>query len=583
MNTFRYKRIFQIIVICVGFSICVSLQAFAQTASFQPVQKKLIEAGWDIPDTATLRKNLTQMENAPFDGVVLYAIGKDATGNTINVQSTFSNVPWKKEWFQSSVDDLKAIHSKKLTDNFLQVGANPGNVDLFDDAGWMQIADHLRIAAWIAKEGNLKGLLLDPEAYTKPYRQFEYLSQAQRDKHSFEEYQAKARQRGKEMISAVTSIDPNLMIYTYFMNSVSTEEAKSTNPQMALQSLNNGYDLYPAFINGWLDAAPPSMTFVEGSESQGFHANSQLGFLYAANLMRNTALNLVAPENRQKYLAQVQTSFGIYLDAYLNPPTSSYYIDPKGSTPTQRLQTNVQYAVDAANEYVWIYGEKYRWWPTESTSVSPQSWEDVLPGIHDALLGVTHPQLVIQQKIADLQKNGKLVNLLKNGDFSAAEHSSAPARNTSQDWKTVGAPSGWSTWQTDDSHGTFSQDNSVNHSNKQGGAARVAGTNIGCFIQSVDVKPGDSYIVQSWLRQSGQGNGWIRVRWQNADNKWTQQASDVLLFSADGSDKNAWQKIEGLVTVPEGAEKMLILLSAANQPSPQDALWFDDVQVYSLR
>lgn len=571
-------RILPRILIGAGLSLLISSPAFAQTES--RTRKKLIQLGWDKPTAATLRANLAQMDQTPFDGALIGVRGKDDNGKEVEARLAFSNVPWKKEWFQQSVDDLKVVRSqaKKLTENFIQVGANPGNVDWFDDAGWEQVIDHFRIAAWIAKEGNLKGIIFDPEAYTKPHRQFDYSLQAQTGKHSFEQYQAKARQRGREVISAIASVDPNLMLYTLFMLSVHENVAKSDYPQAAL--LSSGYNLYPAFINGWLDAAPPSMIFVDGCEIQGYLADSQLDFLRSANLMRNTALNLVAPENHQKYLSQVQASFGIYLDAYINPPTSFWHIDSEGSTPTKRLQTNVQYAIDAANEYVWIYGEKYRWWPTTNGSVNPQSWGDVLPGVHDALLSTTRPQMIAQKTIAQAQMSGKSINLLKNGDFSEKKPNVVSPENNKQDWNAVGAPAGWSTWQTGYSQGTFSQDDSVNYGDGEGGSARVAGTSSGCFIQAINVKPGESYIASAWMRQTGNGVGWIGVRWQTSAGKWTDEPSDVMIVNPPGSQTASWQKLESVVTVPAHAGKLVMLLSAGGQPKTQDVVWFDDAQIH---
>lgn len=567
------------IALLAAVTLCAPL-AHAQQGTV--IQKKFIEAGWDKPDTARLRANLAEMEKTPFDGVIIGVTGKNDEGKTIPTSYTFTSTPWKKAWFQSSIDDLKAIHSTKLTDNLIQVGANPGNVDWFDDAGWKQIADHFRIVAEIAKEGHLKGILFDPEAYSKPFMQFNYSAQAQRDKHTFEQYQAKARQRGKEVIAAVASVDHNLLFYTFFMNSVNATAIKTPDPQAALQTYS--YNLYPAFINGWLDAAPPTMIFVDGCEGQGYHGNSQLDFLQTANLIRNTALNLVAPENRQKYLAQVQVSFGLYLDAYVNPPTSPWYIDPKGVSPTQRLQINAGFATESANQYVWVYGEKYRWWPTPNGGVNPESWEDKLPGITNALLAVTHPDIMAEQIIASLEKKGKLENLLQNGEFaSAAKTNTSATNNTPADWKTAGAPANWSTWQLETSKGTFSQDNGVSHSDDKSGSARLANVENGCIIQSIAVKPGESYVVQAWNRKEGQGSCWIRVRWQTADNKWTDEASDVLLFAAKNSDTKDWQKIQGVATVPADAGKLVLLLSAANQPTTQDVAWYDDVHVYKIQ
>lgn len=579
-----FGKLAKISSLVTGMLILSGSIAYAQQGKV--IQKKLLETGWDQLDTTRFRQNLEQIEKTPFDGVTLSVTGKDDTGKVVSTQSAFSNIPWKKEWFQSSIDDLKAIHSKKVTDNFIIIGANPGNVDWFDDAGWKQIVDHWRIVALIAKEGNLKGIVFDPEPYTASYSQFKYIVQPERDKHSFEEYQAEARLRGKEIISAVAAVDPNLIINAFVMNSVFDDIAASPftpSAQRTLQTSN--YGLYPAFINGWLDAAPPTMIFVDGCETS-YRYNSPLEFLQEANVVRNTALNLVAPENRTKYLAQVQTGFAFYLDAYVNPPSSGWYVDPKDSTPTQRLQMNVRSAVNAASEYVWFYGEKYRWWPTPSPGVKPQSWEDVLPGVTSALLSVTHPVQEVdpitedEQKIAALEKAGELkINLLHNGDFSSIKTNTA-ADTTHIGWDTVGYPQDWATWQAEGSHGTFSKDDNVNHEGSLGGAARLAGMSNGCFIQTVDVQPGESFVVQGWLHQVGQGAGSIRVGWQTSDDKWINDSNgpsfDDLQYA------NPWRKLEGIVTAPQGAGKMVVMPSAQYQPSPQDVIWFDDVAVYRM-
>jgi len=337
------------------WATCLLVPVFAQSAFSQPIQKKLIELGWDKPDAASLRKNLKQMEQSPFNGVIVNVKGTNEKGENISFYHSFNNAVWKKEYFQNSIDDLKAVQSDKLTDNFLQFTANPGNIDWFDDAGWKQIVDHWRIAAEVAKEGGLKGIAFDPEPYVKQYRQFDYSAQPQRDKHSFAEYQTKARQRGREVVEAIAAVDPHLVILTTRMLSDVMTAAFSPTPQAALSS--TGFlNLCPAFINGWLDAAPSTMIFVEGTEDPGYRANSQFDFLKAGNEMRQNALSLIAPENRQKYKAQVQVSFGIYLDAYVNDPSKFYYINPQGETPTERLHQNVSYAADVADEYVWIYG-----------------------------------------------------------------------------------------------------------------------------------------------------------------------------------------------------------------------------------
>jgi len=565
------------------WGICLLLPALTSSAFAQPIQKKLIELGWDKPDTTSLRNNLKQMEQTPFSGVIINITGKNEKGEKISFYHAFSNAIWKKEYFQSSIEDLKAIHSQKLTDNFVQFTANPGNVDWFDDAGWKQIVDHWRIAAQVAKEGGLKGIAFDPEPYVKPHRQFDYSAQPQRDQHSFAQYQAKARQRGREVVSAVAAINPHFVILTTRMLSDVMTAALSPTPQVALPS--TGFlNLCPAFINGWLDAAPSTMIFVEGTEDPGYRANNQFDFLKAGNEMRQNALSLIAPENRQKYKAQVQISFGIYLDAYMNDPSKFYYIDPKGETPTERLHQNVTYAADVADEYIWIYGEKYRWWPTANKSVKAETWNDALPGINEALQGAVHPQMqwMATQKIAEIKKKGTRANLIKNGDFSANASNTTAINNTPADWKSVGAPANWSTWQTRVSKGTFSQDNAVNHDGSSGGAARLASITNGCIIQGFEVKPGESYVVRSWLRQIGNNLGNIRIRWQTATGKWIAQSKDVMIYAPTPTTQN-WQMLAGMVTVPEDAAKLIILLNATGPASPNSIIWYDDVEAFRVQ
>ena len=45
----------------------------ADLGAAQSKSKKLIEFGWDEPDTAFLRQHLAEMEQTPFDGCVFHA------------------------------------------------------------------------------------------------------------------------------------------------------------------------------------------------------------------------------------------------------------------------------------------------------------------------------------------------------------------------------------------------------------------------------------------------------------------------------------------------------------------------------
>jgi hypothetical protein len=467
---------------------------------------KLIETGWDMPDTRGLRDNLAAMEQRPFDGVVIEAVGQRDDKKPCRLREAFSNERWDRDWFRDCLDDLQACKCRRFTDNFLLVGANPGNVDWSEDAGWGQVAAHWRIAARLAKQGGLKGILFDPEPYTEPYAQFRRAGQPEQNRNI-----SLARQRGRDVMSAVAEEFPDITLFCYFANSVQP---------------NEGYGLLPAFLDGWLDAAPASVTIVDGCES-AYCYKTATQYLEAAVKMKGDCQRYVSPENRAKYRAQMQVSFGIYLDAYANPPTSPWHVPGK----TEGLCANVTTAGRVADEYVWVYGEKSRWWPTPT-------WNEALPGSEAVLAFARDPLGYARDQIV--------------------RHVGAVA--LANDWKV---------WQEDESHGKFTWDT-------QAGSGRVAQAAHGCFIQSIAAKPGEHYAVQARCHSEGAGAACVLVRWQTADNKWTAEAQDVPLAAEKSGE------IFGVVTVPETAGRLTVLLLVKGQHAAQDTAEFRDVRVFKL-
>ena len=560
------------------FSRSLALVLFVLAPTLAPAQavdarrpKKIIESGWDQPDTKTLRENLALMEQRPFDGVVINALGRSADGKPRNLRDAFVNEAWQREWYQNCIDDLKACHFTRFTDNFFVMGANPGNVDWFDDAGWKNIVDHWRIAAWLAKQAGVKGLLFDPEPYQPPFVQFHYSAQPQADRHSFAEYCEKARQRGREVMQAIAAEYPDLTIFCYFMESINIPATGYADPRAALEQ--RPYGLYAPFIDGWLDAVPPTARLVDGCESAYLY-NSQRQFLEASVRMKGDCQELVSPENRLKYRTQVQASFGIYLDAYWNPKDSewkTWYIDGLGRPRVARVQANVASGLGAADEYIWLWCEKFRWWPTPNGGVKAESWSEVLPGCDDMMRLARDPQGVGRQRIAEARQAGKLKNLLSNGDF-AAETVSLPEGGEAK-YEEGGPPPGWKNWPQADKKGFYLWD-------REQKAARLANVHDGGFRQIVTVEPEQFYAVRGVVRQQGHGEALLRIRWQNAQGEWLDKDQDRFLSPTE--PVNGGKEAFRVLQVPENAAKLVVLLWARHQESAEDVAWFDDVEVYPI-
>ncbi len=253
------------------------LQGSISPAVAQPdnrrIRSPLIATGWDSPNPRQFREGLTTFEGwGVFDGTTLRATRQTADNAEAAAINAFSDETWAWSEFAGALADLQAAKPTTSRDNYLMLYSNPGDVDWFDDAGWRAIVEHWRLLARLAKQGGLSGLLFDAEPYTKPHSQFLYRAQPECDRHTFAEYRAKARQRGREVMTAVAAEFPDVSIFSYRLFSDMLGLLDSGNLELALEP--HTYGLLPAFVDGWLDVMPPTVRIIEGTEDIGYRANS---------------------------------------------------------------------------------------------------------------------------------------------------------------------------------------------------------------------------------------------------------------------------------------------------------------------
>jgi hypothetical protein len=151
-----------------------------------------------------------------------------------------------------------------------------------------------------------------------------------------------------------------------------------------------------------------------------------------------------------------------------------------------------------------------------------------------------------------------------------------PAPGNARLFKFSAIAAGWSAWQRDDSKGTFTWDRQGGAAGK--GAARASRIADGCFLQSYKVAPGERYAVRATCKVHGAGNAWLRVRWQTAEGRWTAETQDQLCYCEASPDN--WRELFGVVEVPEGVGRLLVLLGVGGQSTAEDVIWFDDVELY---
>jgi hypothetical protein len=316
-----------------------------------PKSKKLIEWGWDEPDTRFLRANIARMEQFPFDGVIFHVAGDHGENLCWDI---WGDRRFTLSQFQQSLADLKATPFHRFTDRFVRVNVTPGKVDWFDDAAWKIVAQNFGVAAQLAKQGGCTGLMFDNEQYQSSL--FDYRKQQHRAKKSFAEYGAKARERGREWMQEVAGHYPNITILLTFGYAI-------TRPGLGEKDRSESdYGLWADFLDGMLSACAPTTRIVDAYEdSYGYRRPEQFERAYRTIKEKG----LVWTGEKEAYRSHVQAGFGIWMDNDWNKhgwnatDFSKNYFKPEGFCESVRA------ALRKTDEYVWIYTEKPRWWTNE--------------------------------------------------------------------------------------------------------------------------------------------------------------------------------------------------------------------------
>ena len=137
------------------------------------------------------------------------------------------------------------------------------------------------------------------------------------------------------------------------------------------------YGLLAPLLDGMFDAAAGKAKIVDGFEiSYGWRQMSE--FDDGIRTMRSAVLPLVA--DAQKYQKHMSAGFGLWMDFDWRKkgwdekdPSKNYF------TPAQ-FEASVKKALATADEYVWIYTEKPKWWtpPDAKPDVLPREYEHAL-------------------------------------------------------------------------------------------------------------------------------------------------------------------------------------------------------------
>lgn len=316
--------------------------------------KHVIYYGWGLPDSLYFRERWQELEQLPFDGVGI-AIPLDRAAWASGRRDTKNQAGWQvmgeaslpTAALEAAAEDLRTPRWSRARHDFLPVALSSGvsarGLHWFDDARWGIIARNFGALARLARVGNLRGLIVDPEHYN--YSLFSYREQRALAERPFEEFRAAARQRGREVMKAVAAELPDVVLLFLFGHSLPLNEmARELPPE------HREYALLADFYDGILEEMPEEAQFVDGFEfSYPYRQREQ--FEAARVQIRERAV--AATSRPEDFRRRVRAGFGLWLD----------YNDRKDYRTPADFAAAVRAALESSDGYVWIYAHKFSFFP----------------------------------------------------------------------------------------------------------------------------------------------------------------------------------------------------------------------------
>lgn len=416
---------------------CPLLMLLAAFVFAENPKAKVVACGWDL-GRATPQQILAVMpklERTRLDGIAVKCCAVQ-DGIELDAGHIMNDPHWRIEAFADQMPVYRAINdSATLRENFLSVGMSArhgrelgdraGRIALSDDEAWARIAANYGIAARIANECGFCGLLIDNEDY-HGLKQFNYVPETDGE---YDRAAATMRRRGREVFSAMFREFPKIRLGLFWAFSNIRTQLKADDPAAEIRASGR---LFPQFLNGLLDVMPPEAVVIDFNEDAYTFRAADGTFDRTFVELKRDALVAVAPENRAKYRAQFRNSSLLYLDQYVGSKyrvragkhgqPNNWYRGPVNGSRDGAFFADLEAAVQAAEGYVGIYGERFGfvdWEHVLDAAMKPWNafnsritWDDEL-GL-DAKLGlVKSPGEFLHSAVAVADADPCSVNILK--------------------------------------------------------------------------------------------------------------------------------------------------------------------------
>lgn len=101
-------------------------------------------------------------------------------------------------------------------------------------------------------------------------------------------------------------------------------------------------------------------------------------------------------------------------------------------------------------------------------------------------------------------------------------------------------------------------------------------------MAGISVNPGERYRVTARVRQNGRGLARLVVRYRDSSNQWIAKRGVDSFTYPESGDPSDWRTLTVDAIAPDGADKLIVVLSAKNQRSRDDTMEFKQTEIHRL-
>ena len=362
--------------------------------------------GWFPHMAQNLIENHATLSKLPFSGFIV--VGNSFT-NLVMKNNKVIN--YKEVW--NELKGLKGLY-KHQKENFLQINIE-FPADFWDDKVWEQVSKNFAVVAKVSRDLGFRGIVFDDEPYTleakkmvnykfPSYKEIllhptkyskeeikgSQASWVDRDayrnpKYSFKEHTAQVTLRFKEIMSAMTRVNPNLVTLVYLGPSLAHVNSNKEYPVVIDMGLERENEFHGAIFTGLEEGLTKKASLHDMGESYKYRKEEHFAHAYQwrkydiakerYNHLDEERYWVVPKSERKRWSESVNVGFMVFNQGQKSSYKEFTTLD---NSSVNDIEKSLYKALHYSDKYVIYYCEKQNWLLPNKKPSLPKEWLEMM-------------------------------------------------------------------------------------------------------------------------------------------------------------------------------------------------------------